>query len=282
MFMGLWTVWPKQPAPVKSGKMKVVTSFYPLYFLANEIGKEKVEVTNLTPAGVEPHDYELTARDIMAVQQAKLLILNGGRLEAWGDKVKKDLKGSGLAVLEVGESLIENNDPHVWLSQTKYKQELWLVEKKLVELDPLNEEYYLSRATDLDQRLTKQKEEFDRGLRSCRLKDFITSHQAFGYLANDFGLREVAIAGLTPEEEPSTKQLAEVAKIAKDKEIRFIFFEKLVNPKLSETIAQEVGAKTLVLDPAEGISDNDLKLGKNYFTIMAENLNNLRIALECQ
>lgn len=282
MVLGLWTVWPKASILVQTGKMKVVTSFYPLTFLAQEIGKEKIEVLNITPAGVEPHDYELTARDIMAVQRADLLILNGGRFEAWGDKVKLDLKESGVEVLEVGEEFVVDSDPHVWLSLELMKKEGWIIEEKLARLDPANTAYYFENGTELNRKLTKLQEKYTGGLANCKIRDFITSHQAFSYLARDFGLNQVAIAGLTPEDEPSTKQLVEVAKIAKDKNISYIFFEKLASPKLSETLAEEVGAKTLVLDPAEGISDNNLRQGKNYLSIMEENLINLKIALKCQ
>lgn len=273
---------PKKGVFQESGRIKVVVSFYPLSFLAQEIGKELVEVTNITPAGVEPHDYELTARDIMAVQQAKLIILNGGQFEAWGEKVKEDLRGSGVFVLEASEGLVIESDPHVWLSPELLKKEVALIEERLGLLDPTNSSYYYENGKELNRKLEKLQMEYRQGLANCKTRDFVTSHKAFDYLAREFGLNQISIAGLTPEEEPSTKQLVEVTKLAKEKDIKYIFFEKLVSPKLSETIANEVGARTLILDPVEGISDNDLIRGKNYLTVMQENLINLRLALECQ
>lgn len=263
-------------------KILVVSSFYPLYFMASEIGGDRVEINNLTPAGVEPHDYEPTARDMMSLQQAKLLILNGGKFEAWGEKVKDDLKNSGVTVVEVGKDLLVENDTHIWLSPELAKKEMTVILAELIQVDPENADYYAENERTLSAKMDKLQQEYSVGLSDCRRKEIVTSHAAFGYLAREFGLTQVAIAGMSPDAEPSTKQLTEIAKFAKEKEIKYIFFERLVSPKLAETIAEEVGAKTLVLDPIEGISDNDIKQGKNYLTVMGENLFNLRIALECQ
>ncbi len=133
----------------------------------------------------------------------------------------------------------------------------------------------------LNQKLDQLDKTYAEGLKTCKQKDIITSHAAFGYLATRYGLNQVAISGISPDEEPSSQQLAEVAKFAKENDVKYIFFESLVSPKLSETIAHEIGAKTLVLDPLEGISDDDIKQGKNYFTVMENNLKNLQKALQC-
>ena len=271
-------------APTRNdgGKISVVASFYPLYFITSEIGGEKIEVKNMTPAGVEPHDYEPTARDMMDIQRAKLLILNGGKFEAWGEKINEDLKNTGVIVVEAGQGLFEGNDPHVWLSPELVKKQSRIILESLVQINPVNEVYYNEKAKILDDKLNKLQTEYLSGLVSCQRREFVTSHDAFGYLASEFGLTQVPIAGLTPEEEPSTKLLTEIVRFVKEREIKYIFFERLASPKLAETIAEEVGIKILVLDPIEGISDNDMEQGKNYFSLMEENLANLRIALECQ
>lgn len=280
MALGIWKLVPKNESPVKDGKILVVTSFYPLYFFASEIGGDKIRVKNITPAGSEPHDYEPTPRDIADIQQSKLLILNGNNFEAWAGKMKEEL--SGVTVLEAGDGLFETNDPHIWLSPPIAKLMAIKISVALINLDKGNQDYYMANVNKLIEKLSDLDIRFSQELGSCRKKDFVTSHAAFGDLAKTYGLNQIAIAGLSPETEPSSKQLSEIVKLAREKNVKYIFFEKLVSPKLSETVAQEIGAKTLVLDPIEGISDNEAKQGKNYLTVMRDNLINLLIALECQ
>lgn len=282
MFFGVKKIMVKKVVVETDGRLPVATSFYPLYYFVSEVGGSKVRVENITPAGVEPHDYEPTARDIMSLQRTKILFLNGGNFEAWGEKVKEDLKSSGIPVVEVSKGLLVENDPHVWLSPELVKKQLAIIITGLIQVDPRNADYYSKNGTILSVKMDKLQQEYKKGLANCRKKEFVTSHTAFGYLSREFGLTQVAIAGMAPDAEPSTKQLAEIAKFAKEKELKYIFFERLVSPKLAETVAEEIGAKTLVLDPIEGISDNDMKQGKNYLTVMEENLINLRVALECK
>ena len=122
---------------------------------------------------------------------------------------------------------------------------------------------------------------YRQGLSNCAEKNIITSHAAFGYLATTYGLNQVSISGLSPDAEPSPQQLADIVKFAKDSHVKYIFFESLVSPKLSQAIANEVGAQTLVLNPIEGLSDEELAQGKDYFSIMRNNLKNLQTALQC-
>ena len=264
------------------GGTKVVTSFYPLYFFASEIGGDRIRVKNITPAGSEPHDYEPTARDMAEIQESQLLILNGNGLEAWAQKIRGEVEESGVKVIEAGEGQFEKNDPHIWLSPELAKKQTEVILAGLVQIDPENASYYQERGRKLNEEIEKVQTEFRLGLAHCNKREIVTSHEAFAYLAREFDLTQVAIAGLSPDEEPSTKQMAEAAKFAQENKIKFIFFESMVSPKLSETIAEEIGAKTLVLDPIEGISESDQKQGKNYLTVMRENLANLQTALECQ
>ncbi len=210
------------------------------------------------------------------------MFISGNGFEAWGSKIISDLQGTGVKVVELSSGLVENSDPHVWLSPRLAKEEVLVIASELIKADNENVEYYLENAKKLLLKLDNLTVGFETGLSECKRKQIITSHSAFGYLVKEFGLSQVSISGLSPEEEPSTKQLVEIAKIAKKEGAKYIFFEKLVSPKLAETIASEIGAGTLVLDPIEGISDNDIMQSKNYITLMEENLANLRIALECQ
>ncbi len=275
--------------PTSNGKVSVVTSFYPLYFFTTKIGGDKVSVSNITPAGAEPHDYEPTTQDVARIENAQLLVLNGG-VEAWGSKIKDNLKGTSTEIIVAGDGLLTQKlteegtttlDPHIWLAPPLAKQEVHKIAQALEKVDPKNADYYLANEKRLDGEFDKLDNEFKTGLASCKKPDIITSHAAFGYLAKEYGLRQVPITGISPDAEPSSAQLAQVTKFAKANNVKYIFFESLVSPKLSDTIASEVGAKTLVLDPLEGLSNDDLKAGKNYFSVMRENLTNLQTALEC-
>lgn len=274
----------------QNGKLKVTTSFYPLYFFSQQIGGEKASVSNITPAGAEPHDYDPTTGDIARIENSQLLVLNGG-VEAWGDKIKQTLSGKKTVIVVAGEKLLTRQleeagqniqDPHVWLDPSLAKEEVANILAGFEKVDPANKSYYQKNASDLDVKLDSLDKQLKDGLVSCQKKDIVTSHAAFGYLASRYGLNQVPIAGLSPDAEPSSKQLADVSDFAKKNGVNYIFFESLVSPKLSDTIAREIGAKTLVLDPLEGISGDDLKAGKDYFSIMKQNLANLRVALQCK
>lgn len=270
-------------------KIKIAASFYPVYFFTQQVGGDKVDVTNITPADAEPHDYEPTPQQAADIEDSRMLVLNGG-VEAWGDRVKQNIDPSKTLVVTAGEGLenqqvLENGektvDPHVWQSPPLAKQMVDKIEQGLAQVDPTNAAYYESNATALKLKLSQLDTEFQQGLASCAKKDIITSHAAFGYLATAYHLNQVPIAGLSPDAEPSPQQLADIADFAKKNNVKVIFFEALVSPKLSQTIASEVGAQTMVLDPIEGLTPDDVAAGKDYFTQMRSNLANLQTALQC-
>lgn len=283
---------PQSTSPVNlSGqKIQVTTSFYPLYFFASQIGGEKAQVQNLTPAGAEPHDWEPTTRDITRIEKSHLLILNGG-VETWGDKIKSSLQNKNITIIVAGEGLFTRQlseeeqtspDTHVWLSPPLARKEADAITKGFIKIDPSNIVYYEANQKRLDDQLDQLDQAYKQGLNNCQQKDIITSHAAFGYLAATYGLNQVSVAGLSPDAEPSSQQLAKIITFAKSRNVKYIFFEKLVSPKLAETIAREINAQTLVLDPLEGLSNDEINSGKNYFTLMQENLKNLQKALECK
>jgi zinc transport system substrate-binding protein len=273
-----------------SQKLQVTASFYPYYYFASRVGGDKAEITNITPAGGEPHDYEPSSGDIIKIDSSKLLILNG-TVEPWGTKIQNDLKGTGTKVLVAGQGLftqkvidedgINSVDPHVWLSPALAKKQVTAILNAFIEIDPTNKDYYTVSANELLDDLDNLNKDYKAGLETCQKRDIVTSHAAFGYLATDYGLTQVPIAGLSPDAEPSLKQLADISNFAKQNNIKYIFFESLVSPKLAQTIATEVGAKTLVLDPLEGLTPNALSHGANYLTVMEQNLHNLEVALNC-
>lgn len=294
IFVGLLTLILNniyKPSEVKSNKIQVSASFYPLYFFSQQIGGDKANVVNITPAGAEPHDYEPTAKDIARIETSRMLVLNGGGLEAWGNDIGQNLNGKNIVIVVAGEGLTNQQvmeegenmtDPHIWLSPLLAKEIVDKITNGFVQLDPANKDYYQSNADVLKIKLDDLDKEYKQGLSNCVEKNIITSHSAFGYLATTYGLNQVSITGLSPDAEPSPQQLTDVVKFAKANNVKYIFFESLVSPKLSNTIATEIGAKTLVLNPLEGLTNEEASQGKSYFTEMQSNLANLQTALQCQ
>lgn len=273
-----------------TAKIQVATSFYPLYFFTQQIGGEKIEVINITPPGGEPHEYELTAQDIVRIENSTLLVLAGGGLESWGEKIQQNIDPQKTTILMAGEDLMTQDvveedetitDPHVWLSPVLAQKMADKIAVGLMQADPANATYYQANTDILKITLSNLDTEYRQGLSQCASKNIITAHAAFGYLASTYGLNQVSISGLSTEEEPSPQQLAEVAQFAQENGIKYIFFESLVSPELSETIATEIGAQTLVLNPLEGLTATEITEGKNYITEMQNNLHNLQIALQC-
>ncbi len=279
-----------QTLPPDPSKLQVAASFYPLYFFAGEIGGDRAEVANITPAGAEPHDYEPTAQDIAHIEGSKILILSGDGFESWAKSIRENLVGSQTLIVETGAGLATQNfmvagqeavDPHVWLSPPLAQSMVSRILAGFTAADQTNAVYYQTNAAKLIKELHQLDAKYREGLSNCAQKDIVTAHAAFGYLAKAYGLNQVAIAGLSPDAEPSLQRLSQIAKMAKNAKIKYIFFESLVSPKLSETIASEIGAQTLVLNPIEGLTQDELAAGQNYLTKMTDNLRNLQIALSC-
>ncbi|MFY9463406.1 MAG: zinc ABC transporter substrate-binding protein [Candidatus Sungiibacteriota bacterium] len=279
------------PQTEQTDKMEVAASFYPLYFFAAEIGGDTAMITNITPAGAEPHDYEPTAQDIARIERSRLLILNGAGLEPWGDRIRSTINPAETAVVSVSDGLAISNkdeqgkmiaDPHIWLSPVLTQRIADIILTGFIKADPLHAADYEVNAIALKAKLANLDREYREGLRSCAEKNIITSHAAFGYLAAAYGLQEISIAGLSPDAEPSAADLGAITQFSKKNGIKYIFFESLASPKLSQTIAREIGARTLVLNPLEGLTGDEIAQGENYFTVMRDNLKNLQIALLCQ
>jgi zinc transport system substrate-binding protein len=273
-------------------KVKVIASFYPLYDFARNVGGDKVQVTNITPAGSEPHDYEPTPQQLIDAQKADVFIYNGGTLEVWVDKFLPDfkhvsIKASDKIDLKQGQDEDGNEsaaikDPHFWLDPILAEQIVDNIKDGLIKADPGDSDYFTAQASSYKAKLAKLDQDFKKGLMDCPSRVFITSHAAFGYLAKRYNLEVYSIAGVTPDQEPSAAKLAELSQLVRSKNIKYVFFESLVSPRLADTIAQETGAKTAVFDPIEGISDEDQKQGKDYISVQEQNLSNLRTALACQ
>ena len=274
--------------PAESDKVSVVASFYPLYNFAQAVGGSHVHVTNVTPAGAEPHDYEPAPRDLAAAQQAKVFVYDGGTLEPWVDKFLNDYRNVPVRAsdhitlrTETIEDQAEAKDPHFWLDPVLAQTIVKNIERGLITADPNHRSDYTKNANAYIAQLHQLDRDFKIGLSNCQQRQIISSHEAFSYLAARYNFNVTAIAGISPDEEPSAGKLAEIANLAQREHIKYIFFESLVSPRLADTIAQESGAKTLVFDPLEGLTQDAQKQGKNYVTVQRENLANLRTALAC-
>jgi len=275
------TVGEQAPAPqARPGAIKVYTSFYPLYDFTKKIAGDKAEVINLQPVGVEPHDFEPSPQQVANLYTGRVFIFLGGMMDPWAGKIQDQLQKDGVITLEAGQGLMVNNDPHIWLDPVLAKEIARRICNTLVAVDGSHKEYYEQNLHALEQKLDTLDRQYRQTLTGLPRKEIITSHAAFAYLAKRYGLEQLAISGLSPQEEPSPQEMARLVTLCRSKDVKYIFFETLASPKLAETLARETGAGTLVLNPVGGLTPEEVKAGEDYFTIMAKNLASLKKALE--
>ena len=267
-----------------SSKLKVMTSFYPMYDFASKVGGDKVEVTNMTPAGTEPHDWEPSAKDITQLEKADVFIYNGADMEHWTDDVLNTLDSKEITVVEASKGIDllkegKSYDPHVWLNPLNAKKEMENIKDALVKADEKNKDYYEKNYETYAKKFDTLDSEYSTALSNVKNKNLIASHEAFGYLCEAYGLKQIGIEGLSPDSEPDAAKMKEIIRFAKKNNVKTIFFEELVSPKVSKTIAKELGAEAKVLDPIEGLSEDQQELGADYFSVMESNLQTLKEAL---
>ena len=259
-----------------NSKPLVVAAFYPIAYAAERVDPGAA-VDNLTPAGAEPHDLELTPRDVEHVRGADTVLYFG---EGFMPALEKAVEGDDQAVdLLAGEQLLQGAegeetvaDPHVWLDPNRYAQ----IVRKIA--DALGKP---RAASGLLSQLRRLDREYRTGLAHCERHAIVTSHAAFGYLASAYGLEQIPLTGITPEAEPSAKAIQAMVDTVEQQGATTVFFETLVSPKLAQTVAREAGARTAVLDPIEGLTKDESANGADYFSLMRANLAALRTALGC-
>jgi zinc transport system substrate-binding protein len=261
-----------------------------MYDFASKIGGDKVVVTNLTPTGVEPHDWEPTPSDIISIEQADLFIYNGMEMERWVEPVLAALENKDLIVVEASADLAQQfssdethalspSDPHVWLDPILAKYEMKAIFDAFTTADPENAEYYAANYETYATQIDILNEEFTQALSPLPQRNIVVAHDAFGYLCNAYSLTQIPIEGLQADSEPDAARMAEIIDFVRDNDVKVIFFEELVSPKVANTIADEAGCTTAVLNPLEGLSDEDREAGGDYFTVMRANLDALVSAL---
>jgi zinc transport system substrate-binding protein len=284
-------------AAANTGKFDVVASFYPMAFLAEQIGGSHVHVTSLTQPGQEPHDLEISAKQTAQLQESDAVLYLKNLQPSVDDavaqsEVRTKIDAASLTSLEkhgneVGGHAASHDhsqneelsglDPHIWLDPVRYAQVAEGVGKSFEKADPDHAADYKKNTAALVKKLDDLNTQFKDGLANTGSKVFITTHAAFGYLAERYGLTEEAISGLDPESEPSAARVKDLEKMAKADGVTTVFYETLVSDKTAKTVAADAGLKTDVLDPIEGITSKSR--GKDYFSVQEANLKALQTAL---
>jgi zinc transport system substrate-binding protein len=302
MRMGIMRFWSRPPALLTSAAVMgtilagcggdeassgdlptVAASFYPLAFVAEQIGGGDVRVINLTSPGVESHDLELTPRQVAEIAAADLVVYERGFQPSVDEAVDQNAGDARVEVTEVVPLEDEHGDlagdPHVWLDPTLLARIADAVADGLAAAVPASADAFRERADALVAELADLDEEFSTGLGQCERNVVVTTHEAFGYLAHRYGLEMVGISGLSPDAEPSPARLAEVGEVIADEGVTTVFYERLVSPAVAETLADDLGVVTAVLDPIEGLTDETED--EDYFTLMRANLGALEEANGC-
>lgn len=255
-----------------SKNIKIMVSVYPLKEFADKIAGDKAEITTMVPDNMEPHDYEPKTRDFQSLMKSDAFIYNGLGLESWVDEVNNVIENKDVLIVDSSDGIDVRKegdiiDPHCWLSLKEAQKQAENIKNTLVELDNDNKDYYEQNyelfANELEDLYNEYKEKFD----SIENKNFVTGHAAFGYLCRDFGLQQKSVENLLSEGEPTPKQLEELVTFCKENNIKTIFSESLASPKVSETLAKEVGAEVVPILSLESNED-----GKSYIEAMRYNL----------
>lgn len=273
-----------------SKKLKVYATVYPLYDFAKNIGKDKIDVELIIPNGQEPHDFEPDNKDIKNLESADVFIYNGAGLESWSEKVINSLDNKNLLTVMAsdGVKLLEtkdeenslNEDPHVWLDPKNALIEAENIKNTLVKADEENKDYYEENFKVYSEKLKALDNDYKNTLENTKNKTIVVSHEAFGYLCNAYGLKQIGIEGVNAQSEPDAKTMAKIVEIVKEKNISTIFTEDIIDSKVAATIANEAKIKTEFLNPLESLTEDEISNEDDYISIMNSNLMKLEEALK--
>ncbi|WP_200934545.1 metal ABC transporter substrate-binding protein [Nostocoides sp. Soil756] len=271
------------------GRLAVTASFYPLQWAAEQVGGDHVTVTSLTRPGAEPHDLELTPKDVGALGSSQVVVYLSGFQPAVDDAVRSQAQDAAFDVAPAADLSITAaadggagtaRDPHFWLDPVRFEKVVTAIGERFATVDPAHAAEYRAHAAALVERLAALDQKFRTGLASCRSNELVTGHVAFAYLAQRYGLSQEGIAGLSPEAEPDAATLRDLAAYVQQHGVTTVYTETLASPALVETLARETGAKVAVLDPVEGITS--ASQGGDYLEVMRSNLETLRAGQECR
>lgn len=265
-------------------KLQVAASFFPMAEFARHIGGDRAQVTTLVPDGAEAHDWEPSPSDLSRLGHSKLFIYNG-IVEPWAEQALTALSERKVIGVQAGKDLYQRagkQDPHVWISPKKAIIEVERITAAFCAADKENADYYKRNSQNYVEQLRALDAQLMHLSATAPRKVFITAHAAFGHLADDYGLKQYAIRGLTASAEPTPTELQALAKLVKQENIRYIFYETLTDPKIAQILAKETDAKVAVLDPLEGLSEDGRRRKLDYVQLMQQNIHNLQIALNAQ
>lgn len=279
--------------------MTVTTTIYPLYSIAKEVGGDKIKLQNLIPFGVEAHGFDPTPADMAKLSKSDLFITSSDSMEPWKDKIVKSLKiedkvfdmSEHVKLKEIQEENEEHHehdhdhgtfDPHYWVSLNNYILMTEAITKLFIEKDSVNKDFYIQNSNNYLTKVKALKEKYDSSMLTCTNKKILVNHDAFGYFADDYGVKQYSISGMSPEDKPSAKQIADLIDLVKNERINTVFFEEFASPKVAQTIAKASNVNIDTLRPAENISKEENKKGYGYLQIMEENLEKLKFAMDCK
>jgi zinc transport system substrate-binding protein len=282
---------PGAAAAGRDGRLAVVASFYPLQFAAERVGADEVSVTSLTKPGAEPHDLELSPRDVASLEDADLVVYLAGFQPSVDEGVAASAADRGVDVTPSARLDLEgpeheeheddaHGDPHFWLDPTRLADVADALARRFAQAAPQHAATFTANAATLRKDLTTLDGEFRAGLATCASRSLVTSHEAFGYLARRYDLQQVGISGLSPEAEPDAATIARVAEFVRSRGVRTVYVETLVSPDIARTVAAETGARTAVLDPIEGPPAADSG-ARDYLGVMRADLAVLRAGQGC-
>lgn len=283
-------------------KIQVVTSFYPLYDFTKEVGADKIQLSNITPAGSDAHDFEPTIQDNQKILDSQLFIFQGNGFDAWAEKLAQQ-KTSGKSIemsnnfdLKKAEDHEHEDekteevkkeqehselDPHIWLDPVLAQKQVEIIRDKLIEIDSQNKDFYTKNSDNYINKLKDLDQKFSSQLNSCQKDKVVVSHNAFSYLASRYGFEIEAISGLEPSDEPTQQEIQNIVEIIKKDSLKYVFYEEQLNPEFAKTIADESGAEVKVLRSIESLTKDEEQNKDNYITLMEKNLEVLKQGLEC-
>ena len=284
-----------------SDKLQVAASFYPMAEFARNVAGDKAEVFVLVPDGAEAHDWEPSPSDLSCLGKAQVFVYNGV-VEPWAKQALTALSERKILAVQTGLGLYERagetheeehhhhdhgcahgkQDPHVWISPKKAIKQVERITAVLCEADAKNAKYYQDNSAKYVEQLKALDIQLTNLAKNAPRKVFVTAHAAFGHLADDYGLKQLAVNGLSPHAEPTPTDLQRLIKVVQEENVRYVFFETLTDPKLAKLVADETGAEISVLDPLEGLNEEGRKNKLDYLQIMQRNIHNLQIALNAK
>ncbi len=292
----------REKAP-SQGRLSVVTTLFPLYDFARQVGGDRADVSLLLPPGIEPHSFEPRPEDIVKMQRAGVFVYTNRYMEPWAAQILKSIGPGGPLVVDAsagvrflplasgashregerGGHAAEGADPHIWLSIPNARKMVGNIAAGMAAKDPANASFYAANAAAYEAELDRLDQEFREGLASCRTRTFLHGgHYAFAYLADRYGLRYRAAYPQSAEAEPTPRQLMDMVSLMKKGSLKYIFYEEMISPRTAQVIAEEAGASLLLLHGIHNVSRKDLESGATYVSLMRMNLENLRKGLECK